>query len=355
MKRSDPLYHKAGVALTVALCCVVAGGQEPGEDIELGHSLVFRLEGEGDAQLSARAIEVLKHRIDPDGLKDIEFVPLDSGLVEIRLPPGGMEPAELKSLIALAGGTPEFRVAPCVPEMRPPSELKPLIDVDQRNRYVDALGKGRVSVDDGGGAFKWFEVHGAIDEYRAQGLIAAEGPDGRGYILLCDHRDLCMTHDRPGHHDWTIIEAEPTIDQQGSLAIRIWLDEAGGAQMRRLSQANLQRSLAIVLGGTVYSAPRLAGPVGQDIQITGRFTAEEVTVLVRVLQAGTLPFRIDLEPVVHSRFEFRGSLSPRGSETASADSGWLVILGLIAAGVVVLALLGYCLPRLRRGAGRSGR
>jgi preprotein translocase subunit SecD len=329
----------------------VAGGQEPGEDIELGHSLVFRLEGEGDvegdAQLSARAIEVLKQRIDPDGLKDIEFVPLDSGLVEIRLPPGAMEPEELKGLIGSAGSL-EFRVAPREPEMRPPSELSRLVDDDDRDRYVAALQKGRGAGVDVDSAFKWFPVEGELDWYRVLALIVADGPDGRGYILLSDRSSHCMTHAQPDGGDWRVVQAEATHDSQGYPAIRIRLDGAGAARMRRLSEANLHRHLAIVLDGRAYSAPNIAGVMGRDLQITGRFSAEEVARLIRVLRTGALPARIDPEWISQSSFEWPGSPSPGSRKTTWGSSGWLLPVGLVAGGVLVLGALGYGVMRSRR-------
>ena len=52
---------------------------------------------------------------------------------------------------------------------------------------------------------------------------------------------------------------------------------------------NIGRQLAIVLDGTVYSAPVIQGKLGGDNRITGHFTTQEATELSMILKAGALP------------------------------------------------------------------
>ena len=52
---------------------------------------------------------------------------------------------------------------------------------------------------------------------------------------------------------------------------------------------NIGRQLAIVLDGTVYSAPVIQGKLGADNRITGHFTTQEADELSKILKAGALP------------------------------------------------------------------
>ena len=52
---------------------------------------------------------------------------------------------------------------------------------------------------------------------------------------------------------------------------------------------NVGRRLAIVLDGSVASAPTIQSQIGAEGQITGRFTAQEADELAKVLRAGALP------------------------------------------------------------------
>lgn len=57
-----------------------------------------------------------------------------------------------------------------------------------------------------------------------------------------------------------------------------------------------QRLLAIVIDGTLYSAPRIREPIyGGRAQITGNFTITEAKRLVNVLRSGALPTRVRIE------------------------------------------------------------
>lgn len=334
-------------ALAVALYGPAADAQEPAPDLEMGHSIVFQLrDADGDTELTDRAITVLKQRIDPDELRGVQFIQVDTGQVEIRLPPRAMEPRELIRLVASSGAV-EFRVAPRRPEAARGHPASPLIDADEMARRVEALEK-RGPAAETDATWAWRPVCDGVGSYRDQGLIAGEGPDGRGYVLLANEPEHSMTQRQAGGDAWSIDRVQATTDQQGMPAIEMQLDHRGGALMRRLSQANLHRPLAIVLDGVVYSAPIVRTTIGRDIMITGRFTAEEAGRLERILKAGTLPARIDPEPISQSSFEWPVSPSPGSRKTTSGSAGWLLPVALVAGGVLVLGALGYGVMRSRR-------
>ncbi len=78
--------------------------------------------------------------------------------------------------------------------------------------------------------------------------------------------------------------------------VTVDLDPRGAQIFDELTAANVSRRLAIVLDGTVYSAPviRERIPAGQ-VQITGRFTFEEAHDLAIVLRSGSLPAPVVIE------------------------------------------------------------
>jgi len=67
------------------------------------------------------------------------------------------------------------------------------------------------------------------------------------------------------------------------------LNPTGADRFKRATGANIGRRLAIVLDGSVASAPTIEGQIGADGVIHGRFTTEEADELAKVLRAGALP------------------------------------------------------------------
>lgn len=72
--------------------------------------------------------------------------------------------------------------------------------------------------------------------------------------------------------------------------VSVTFDSKGAKEFDRITEANVGKFMAIVLDGTVYSAPRINEriPSGRA-QITGSFTTEEANDLAIVLRAGALP------------------------------------------------------------------
>lgn len=72
--------------------------------------------------------------------------------------------------------------------------------------------------------------------------------------------------------------------------VAIKFDPTGAKLFEDITRNNIQKNLAIVLDGTVYSAPVIQGVIaGGNASITGNFTFKEATALAIVLKAGSLP------------------------------------------------------------------
>ena len=72
--------------------------------------------------------------------------------------------------------------------------------------------------------------------------------------------------------------------------VAVTFDNKGAQEFDRITAANIGKFMAIVLDGTVYSAPRIQDRIrGGRAQITGAFTTDEANDLAIVLRAGALP------------------------------------------------------------------
>ncbi|MFO7999946.1 MAG: protein translocase subunit SecD, partial [Marinilabilia sp.] len=78
--------------------------------------------------------------------------------------------------------------------------------------------------------------------------------------------------------------------QGGNYEIEMSMNSEGAKTWARLTKANIQKSIAIVLDGYVYSFPTVQNEItGGRSSITGDFTPEEAKDLANVLQSGKMP------------------------------------------------------------------
>jgi preprotein translocase subunit SecD len=83
--------------------------------------------------------------------------------------------------------------------------------------------------------------------------------------------------------------ARPGVGQNNEPIVQFSLNPTGAEKFKRATGANINRYLAIILDGSVYSAPQIQSQIASDGQITGRFTAQEADELAKILNAGALP------------------------------------------------------------------
>jgi len=85
------------------------------------------------------------------------------------------------------------------------------------------------------------------------------------------------------------------FDQIEGPVVQLTLDGDGARRFDELTAANVGRRLAIILDGTVYSAPVIQERIpGGRAQITGNFDIKEARDLAIVLRAGALPAPVTL-------------------------------------------------------------
>jgi preprotein translocase subunit SecD len=107
--------------------------------------------------------------------------------------------------------------------------------------------------------------------------------------------------DTPGQPTYYLLRKESMITGRDLKSARVGVDESNRPQINfalnatatdkfaRETGRSIGRQLAIVLDGTVYSAPVIQSKLGADNRITGRFTTQEADELSKILKAGALP------------------------------------------------------------------
>ena len=93
-----------------------------------------------------------------------------------------------------------------------------------------------------------------------------------------------------------ITEARVAIDARfNEPYVAITFDNIGAALFEKITEENTKKRMAIVLDGTVYSAPVIQEKIsGGRAQITGRFSQDEAKDLAIVLRAGALPAPVQI-------------------------------------------------------------
>jgi SecD/SecF fusion protein len=88
-----------------------------------------------------------------------------------------------------------------------------------------------------------------------------------------------------------IIDARADYQQNSSEAqVSMQMNGEGAQRWKRLTGANKDKAIAIVLDGYVYSAPNVMGEIPNgSSQITGNFKLDEAKDLANVLKAGKMP------------------------------------------------------------------
>ena len=194
-----------------------------------------------------QSLETIRNRVDQFGISEPEIIPQGTDRIIVQLP-GVKDPARAKSLIGRTALL-EFKL------------------VDDEHSLEEAL-KGNVP-------------EGDIVAYESR-MDRTSGRRSQNPILL-KNKSL-LTGD-------ALEDAKVQIgDRFGEPHVSIKFNAQGAKDFDRITGENVKKRLAIVLDGTVHSAPVIQERIsGGQAQITGSFTMEEATDLAIVLRAGALP------------------------------------------------------------------
>ncbi len=192
-----------------------------------------------------QSIEIVRRRIDPNGVKEPTIIRQGDDRIVLQVPGDG-NPEELKRLLGKTAKL-TFQL------------------VDERASLNAALA-GRVPPGS--------VLLPSVDEVNAQGRP-------RMYLVK---RRVAVSGD-------TLVSASLGIDQNGRPAVNFRLDSVGGKRFADITRRNIGKPFAIVLDGKVISAPVIQSIIpGGSGQITsGTFTSESAKELALLLSAGALP------------------------------------------------------------------
>jgi len=165
-----------------------------------------------------------------------------------------------------------------------------------------------------------------------------------GGVLPPDTELLAGSTQQNGSEAWYVLNriaavtgrdlsgADPSHDQAGRPSVNFTLNRDGAERFGRVTGANINKLLAIVLDNRVYSAPEIHGQITDRGEITGSFTPEQANDLALVLRSGALP----------------ASIVPLSEETVGPSLGADSIRhGVIASIVGLVAVMGFMLVYYR--------
>jgi preprotein translocase subunit SecD len=223
------------------------------------------------------ATEVIRKRIDEMGTREPTIIRQGANRIVVQVP-GLQNPEALKSLLGKTAKL-EFK----------------LVDV---SADPAELAQGRAPVG-------------------SQVLPYPTNPSGVPFIAV--KRQVMISGDQ-------LIDAQQGFDQQNNEpVVNIRFDGAGGRKFARVTTENVNRPFAIILDGTVLSAPNINEPIlGGSAQISGSFTVASANELSIALRSGKLPVALT---VVEER-----TVGP----DLGADS---IRKGVLAGGIATMAVL----------------
>lgn len=319
MLKKDKFRLAAIVAILIAAAfCVfpIDGRVKLGLDLKGGAHIVLQAQGADGQGVSDDDIEklvaVLRNRIDQYGIVEPQIQREGADRVAIDLP--GIEDPE--AALELIGRTAvlEFRQVTGAGPTMPPAVVRS--NYDSEEAYTRAVNN-------------WNELSAnVLKETEELERRAAEDPsivvgrDESGSVYLLGEVYV-------GGGDLT--DARVAYDEFQKPAVSLRFSTEGAAAFEEATGANVGRQIAIVLDGTVISAPVVRSRIsGGEAQISGSFTAEEAARLAVMLRAGALPVAVE---VLENR-----SVGPTLGED-SVRSG--VRSGLIGAALVAVFMLIY--------------
>ncbi|MGB3624445.1 MAG: protein translocase subunit SecD, partial [Henriciella sp.] len=195
------------------------------------------------ADAQNKMIEIIRRRLDPDGVSEVGITPQGDTRIVIEAP-GEADPRRIKNILGQAGRL-TFNMA------------------DRSESAISAAQSTRPR---------------------------------RGWELVADDRGVAMLINRtPVVTGSDIASANQGFDpDDNSPAVNFRLTGSGAERFGRTTASNRGEFFAIVLDGTVMSAPRINEPIwGGNVQITGQFSMSEAQDLAAIIEAGELPAKLN--------------------------------------------------------------
>ncbi len=201
-----------------------------------------------------------------------------------------------------------------------------------------------------GDLYKWIEVADVVDFMGADSIDEVEqSKDSRlkivekyaGKWFVLAHAEPQFGLLRDSKPKWKLIDAWPGIDSSsGGPCLFFRLDPRGGQLFGRLTRANLQRPMAIVLDDKAQSSANINSMIQEQGQIASRrFTNEKVNEIVSTLRAGTLPSKLIETPIMEQTIgpqlgEYNRTLGVRAAMYGAIAVAIFILIYYRFAGIV---------------------
>ena len=364
---------KIGLILTtllLSLFLVLFGEYKLGVDLKGGVILVYEIDKKETAALHPQGrsddwsmnalVQVVRDRLNPDGLKEIVVRPFGPEQIEVVVPetdPGEVD--KIKRLI-ITGGALQFMVVASETHDaalletaqeqfdRPRDRLKRDVTTESGERVGYWARLGRENTAEQGGTilapFRELDSirEGFIRDARTgeiieltpqQRITYSQEGNSRLFQTFLDNRgtrevDVLLVYDAA--YDLRGEDLRTTTkgrDQTLRPCIFFTMKGEGIFKMGALTQENIKRKLAIVFDNTLLSAPVIQSRIDENGQITGQFTDEEVQFIVDILKSGSMPVVLQKAPISENRI---GSILGRDTiEKGSRSVVWALGLVLV--------------------------
>ena len=327
-----------GVVAALAVWAIYPPGERVrlGLDLEGGVHMVLRVQTDDALQVeSETAAEQLGEQLSLQGIDVTSVIAVDPTTIQIEgVPQGGDQDERFRGIadeqlgvnynrVSGAGGSYTFTIKPNIElSLRDESVRQALTTIERR---VNELGVAEpiVAPHGAGGEQILVQLPGVDDVGRAKEIIRStallelkiveEGPapsreallQARGGVVPSDMEVVSGVDDvLSGGIQETVYylvrrvaavtgrdlrTARETLDEFSQPAVSFSLNRDGARKFGDVTGSNVGRSLAIILDGSVYSAPVIETRIADDGRISGSFTQQEVTDLALVLRSGALP------------------------------------------------------------------
>ena len=162
-------------------------------------------------------------------------------------------------------------------------QLPGVTDVEQAKRIIKTTAQLalRLVEDSATSAETLLLSHGGRVPDNMEMLTGAGAEPGQRVHYLLRREALATGRD--------LKNARVGVDESNRPQINFTLNPTATDRFSRETGRNIGRQLAVVLDGSVYTAPTIQSKLGADNRITGTFTTEEADELAKILRAGALP------------------------------------------------------------------
>jgi SecD/SecF fusion protein len=202
-------------------------------------------------------IEILRNRVDQSGVVEAEIKPIGPASISLKIPSIDADDIQKFREIVQATAKLDFRLVH--------EDNLSLVNQEQNKNFKPPIAYERMLIQPAPG-----------DKDPPQVLYVKRIPERVS-----------------GRH---IRRAFPNVNQFGTYSVSLEFNNEGANLFHKVTKDSVGRRLAIVLDGTVYSAPNINEPIaGGRAEISGNFSPDEANKLGVVLRCGNLPVPISVE------------------------------------------------------------